>query len=162
MAELMNDPEIKTMMQENPAALTKILQKMGSIQSNPAEALSLLQDPDPMVQKIFQKLMSKMMGGKMNPFAGSNPPTTAGGDDSPVRPENDPPMKQPAQPPSKPAAPKKTSATAQEAEPIEEWERLKNEGNKCYKSKDFEAAIKFYDDAFEASNKEQIILLSNK
>merc|ERR1719376_1161494 len=141
-----------------------VMQKMQSIQQNPAEAMSLLNDPDPQVRKVFMKLMGKVMGGAMPNMGGM-----AGGDEPPdlmadmgsnrtEAPVSQPENKAPT-PPKATAAPK-ASPTSNET--TEKWVELKNAGNELYKKRQFEEALEKYDEAFEASGNKELILFSNK
>jgi len=170
---LLQDPEIADIMKEDPAVLIKVMQKMQTIQQNPAEALTLINDPDPQVRKIFMKMMGKMMGGMgggmpdlagmggdMPDLAGmgGDMPDLAGmgGDTGPsyTQYENEAPAAARTTP--------KATATVVPDESTEKWVELKNAGNELYKNKEFERALEKYDEAFEASERKELILFSNK
>merc|ERR1739838_11462 len=61
MHTLLNDPEFSTGF--SPAVLKKMEGKMSSLLKNPSQAVMLLSDPDPEVRAVFQKIVSKFLGG---------------------------------------------------------------------------------------------------
>mmetsp|Transcript_122974 Transcript_122974/g.244690 ORF Transcript_122974/g.244690 Transcript_122974/m.244690 type:complete len:577 (+) Transcript_122974:54-1784(+) len=60
-AELMKDPELMQMINENP----KLVSILEEVKSNPMAALKYMADPDSNVQKFLSKAMGKITGGPM-------------------------------------------------------------------------------------------------
>jgi len=58
---ILTDPDISGLLNENPAVLLKVVGKIPNIQDNPMEVLHLLNDADSDVKLVFQRLVGKMM-----------------------------------------------------------------------------------------------------
>ena len=96
------------------------------------------------IQGLFQRMLANMQ---------QNMPQ------QPQEPENDTPM--PDQPKEEPV-PEPVVEKTEEELLKEKVAAIKKEGNIVYKKKEFEAAIKLYDEAFALSNEKEISCLTNK
>lgn len=154
-ARLAMNPKFRGYM-EDPSYMAKLQM----LQTNPQAALATMQS-DPRMMETLSFVLGIDLSGAGGPGGPGGPgsaPTEAASASAPA------PAAASAPEPAQEPAPEEVELTEEEKAEREKKQKAiakKNEGNEFYKQKNFEEALRCYDEAYELDN-ENVLILNNK